>query len=184
MKKPFIINLFGAPGSGKSTGAAYIFSQLKLQGINAELITEFAKEKTWEQNQKALDDQVYILGESYHKLFVCKDQVDVIVTDCPLLTEILFIKDKSIKKPLISLIKKLYDQFDNVNFFVTRIKAYNPKGRNQTEEESDNLKYSLLKILNDVDETNYIEINGNEEGYNQALSIIAKLLKGRDNSDG
>ncbi len=176
MKKPLIINLFGAPGSGKSTGAAYIFSQLKLQGINAELVTEFAKEKTWEQNQKALDDQIYILGESYHKLFICKDQVDVIVTDCPLLTEILFIKDKSIKKPLISLIKKLYNQFDNINFFLNRVKAYNPKGRNQTEEESNNLKYKLLKILNGVDETNYIEINGSEEGYNLALRLIEKKL--------
>lgn len=27
-----VVNLFGAPGSGKSTGAAYIFSQLKIAG--------------------------------------------------------------------------------------------------------------------------------------------------------
>ena len=37
-----VVNLFGVPGAGKSTGAAYIFSQLKINGINAELITEFA----------------------------------------------------------------------------------------------------------------------------------------------
>ena len=30
-----IINLFGAPGAGKSTGAAYVFSQLKAAGVNA-----------------------------------------------------------------------------------------------------------------------------------------------------
>lgn len=41
----YVINLFGQPGAGKSTGAAYIFSQLKLRGINAELVTEFAKDK-------------------------------------------------------------------------------------------------------------------------------------------
>lgn len=40
-----IINLFGAPGAGKSTGAAYVFSQLKAAGVNAELVTEFAKER-------------------------------------------------------------------------------------------------------------------------------------------
>ena len=39
-----VINLFGAPGAGKSTGAAYIFSLLKMYGINAELITEYAKD--------------------------------------------------------------------------------------------------------------------------------------------
>ena len=43
-----VVNLFGAPGAGKSTGAAYIFSQLKMAGINAELVTEFAKDKVWE----------------------------------------------------------------------------------------------------------------------------------------
>ena len=33
-----VVNLFGAPGAGKSTGAAYIFSQLKMAGIIAELV--------------------------------------------------------------------------------------------------------------------------------------------------
>lgn len=54
MKTPIVINLFGGPGSGKSTGAAYIFSQLKMKGINCELITEYAKDKTWEKNFVAL----------------------------------------------------------------------------------------------------------------------------------
>ena len=40
-----VVNLFGVPSAGKSTGAAYIFSKLKMAGINAELITEFAKDK-------------------------------------------------------------------------------------------------------------------------------------------
>lgn len=40
-----VINLFGIPASGKSSGAAYIFSKLKMLGYNAELITEFAKDK-------------------------------------------------------------------------------------------------------------------------------------------
>ena len=40
-----IINLFGAPGAGKSTGAAYVFSQLKAAGVNAELVTRYGKEQ-------------------------------------------------------------------------------------------------------------------------------------------
>lgn len=46
-KKTLVINLFGAPGSGKSSGAAYIFSQLKKLGIDCELVTEYAKDKCW-----------------------------------------------------------------------------------------------------------------------------------------
>lgn len=45
-----VVNLFGVPGAWKSTGAAHVFSQLKMKGINAELITEFAKDKVWENN--------------------------------------------------------------------------------------------------------------------------------------
>lgn len=45
-----IVNLFGAPGAGKSTLAAYVFAKLKMAGVNAELVTEFAKDKTWENN--------------------------------------------------------------------------------------------------------------------------------------
>lgn len=179
MKKPLVINLFGAPGAGKSTGAAYIFSQLKLHNVNVKYLTEFAKDKTWEHNSKALEDQVYMLGESYHKLYIIKDQVDVIILDSPLLLEILYNKDPLLGDTFNQLIKTLYDSFDNINFFINRVKKYNPAGRNQTEKESDELKYKLIKLLNDMDETNYIEINGSEEGYNYALSIVAKALKER-----
>lgn len=40
------VNLYGGPGSGKSTTAAGVVSQLKLLSINAELVTEYAKDLT------------------------------------------------------------------------------------------------------------------------------------------
>lgn len=36
MSKTIVVNLFGVPSSGKSTGSAYVFSQLKMQNINAD----------------------------------------------------------------------------------------------------------------------------------------------------
>ena len=61
-----VVNLFGAPGSGKSTGAAYIFSQLKIAGVNAELVTEFVKDKVWENNEEVFKNQAYIFGNGRH----------------------------------------------------------------------------------------------------------------------
>lgn len=49
-----IINLYGSPGSGKSTAAAYIFSKLKMKGVECELVTEVAKDLVWDENSKAL----------------------------------------------------------------------------------------------------------------------------------
>lgn len=51
-EKMLVVNLFGTPGAGKSTGVAYIFSNLKMRGINAELVTEFAKDMVWEDNKE------------------------------------------------------------------------------------------------------------------------------------
>ena len=78
-----LVNLFGAPGAGKSTGAAYIFSQLKMAGINAELVTEFAKDKVWEESKEPFNNQAYIFGQQYFRISRCADKVDVIVTDSP-----------------------------------------------------------------------------------------------------
>ena len=70
---PLVINLFGGPGCGKSTQAAYIFSRLKMLGLNCELVTEFAKDKTWEHNSKALSCQPYVFGKQSYRLDRCKD---------------------------------------------------------------------------------------------------------------
>ena len=70
-----VVNLFGAPGAGKSTGAAYIFSKLKMAGINAELVTEFAKDKVWEESKAVFQNQAYIFG----KVFNSYDSMNVFI---------------------------------------------------------------------------------------------------------
>ena len=40
-----VINLFGEPSAGKSTCAMDITAQLKRNGINAEYVSEFAKDR-------------------------------------------------------------------------------------------------------------------------------------------
>ena len=52
------INLTAQPGAGKSTLAAATFAKLKMLGINCELVTEFAKDKVWENNKMALSNQI------------------------------------------------------------------------------------------------------------------------------
>lgn len=61
MSNTLVVNLFGVPGAGKSTGAAYIFSCIKMAGVNAELITEYAKDKVWERNDEAFRNQASVI---------------------------------------------------------------------------------------------------------------------------
>ena len=47
-----VINLFGAPGSGKSTTMARLFTDLKQEGYNVEMVSEFVEDLVYENSVK------------------------------------------------------------------------------------------------------------------------------------
>ena len=170
-----IVNLFGAPGAGKSTGAAYIFSQLKMLGVNAELVTEFAKDKVWENSVDVLNDQMYVFGKQYHRISRCADKVDVIVTDSPLLLSTIYNQSELLGEEFNDLVAKIFKSYTSLNYFITRNKPYNPSGRLQSAEESDVLSGKIKKAL-DKYEVSYSDVVGNFDGYGKILSDVYCLV--------
>lgn len=141
-----VVNLYGGPGTGKSTTAAAVFAELKTAGVNTELVTEYAKDKVWEQSTHILGNQIYLLGKQFHRLWRLKDQVDVIVTDSPIL--LLMEYGKEWGPTYRKLVREAYDHFDhNMDVFLKREKAYNPKGRLQTEEKAKALDTTFFNVL-------------------------------------
>lgn len=171
-----VINLFGTPGAGKSTGAAYVFSQLKMQGINAELITEFAKDKVWENNEEVFKNQAYLFGKQSYKISRCKDKVECIITDSPLPLSIFYNNDEVLGEDFNKTVLNVFNSYDNLNYLLTRTKPYNPAGRHQTEEESDQLKAPMLSLLNDRN-IPYTEITGDVDGYQKVIDEAMKILR-------
>lgn len=174
-KTPLIISLFGAPGAGKSTLAAYTFSKLKMMGINCELVTEFAKDKVWEQNSTALSNQVYIFAKQYYRLDRCADKVDVIITDSPLFLSPFYNRDPDIHEPLKQLVYKISQKYENLNYFVRRIKKYNPIGRLETEEESNMKSIELKKYLEEFN-VKYSEIDGDLMSADIIVNDIVNII--------
>lgn len=142
-----IINLFGGPGTGKSTTAAHLFALLKQDGVNAELVTEYAKDKVWEESFKVLGNQIYIFGKQYHKIFRLLNKVDVIVTDSPLLNSLYYSNKENID--FSRLIISIHSTMNNFNFFLKRVKPYQSAGRTQTAERAAQMDDEIKQMLDD-----------------------------------
>ena len=150
MRDTLIINLLGGPGIGKSTTMADVFRILKEKGYEAEMVTEFAKQLVWESRTKTFTDEVYIYAKQAHFLFMVKGEVDVIVTDRPLLLTLLYNDISEHKSPALeALCLEQYAQCRNLNFMLRRDVKYVDAGRNQTEQEAMDLDERLMEILRD-----------------------------------
>lgn len=175
-----VVNLFGSAGAGKSSGMAKIFYDLKTKYyINAEQAPEFAKEKVWEENTEVFkpDNQLYLLGKQFYRISRLRDKVDVVVTDSPLPLCIFYNKSPVLGYIFNILVMQTFNSFDNINFFIERNKPYNPKGRFQTEEESDADSIKLKKIL-DMNNIQYTTVYGDEDGYQTILDKIIERING------
>ena len=170
--KTKIINLYGGPGSGKSTGAAYIFSQLKMNNINCEYIQEYAKDRVWQNDLEVFNNQLYVVAKQSLRMSRLKGKVDVIITDSPLLLGIYYCKDVPYAKDFHNVLFHIYEEYENHNYFVNRVKPYNPKGRFQDEDGAKNIDTILKNILN-FNFIKFKEFNGDQIGYN---NIIADFI--------
>jgi hypothetical protein len=106
---------------------------------------EFAKDKVWEKSDHVLDDQLYIFGKQYHRIYRLLDQVEVIITDSPLLNSILYYQGDN--EHFARLVFEEHRRFHNLNVFLQRLKPYNPAGRLQDELKAKALDQHIVRIL-------------------------------------
>lgn len=163
-----VVNLFGGPGTGKSTVMADIFARLKWKGINCEMAPEFAKEKVWEESFKTLGNQIYVFGKQQHSIYRLLDKVDVIITDSPLLFSCYYGKGSA---SFHALVWEQHERLDSINIFLEREKEYNPIGRIQNEEEAKKIDESLKMLLND-----YLYFKASPESIGQIVETIENKL--------
>ena len=176
---PIVVNIYGGPGSGKSTFAAELFAKLKKEGINCELITEFAKDITWEHNTKALATQAYVFGNQYYRMARVADEVDVIITDSPLLQSLIHDKDKRTQNALgesmlVPLVEAADKSFINVNVFMEQPYEYCETGRNESAEEALMLSEQIRDML-DSRKMNYFECK-DETTRTDILDTITRIV--------
>ena len=172
-KKCIIVNLFSGPGAGKSTTAAGLFYQLKIKGINCELVTEYAKHVTWRENYNTLKNQIYVFAKQHDKMFHLKDKVDVIITDSPIVLSLSYCDFNVVSPSLENLILDEFNRDENINlnYFINRVNPYSNKGRSQNEEQAKEKDREILGLL---DKTNipYCFIDGNDKAVGTIMEDV------------
>lgn len=137
-----VVNLYGGQGTGKSTTAAWLFSQLKLEGLNAELVREVAKEWCWRGRTIHEADQHTILDAQIERERMLYGKADVIVTDSPLPVDAFYARKYCSEQTArtcearVRREREYFTQVKHVDYWLVRSKAYNPQGRYQTEEQA------------------------------------------------
>lgn len=145
-----VINLWGGPGSGKSTNAAGVFYEMKLRGINCELVGEYAKDMTWrEMPAESFLDQFYITAKQNHRLERLRGKVDYVITDSPILQGLVY--TEKYYPSFHKFVREVYDSYENINFFVTRTKEFKQVGRKQTEYQAKGIDGKIMAFLNEND---------------------------------
>ena len=171
-----IVNLFGAPGAGKSTMASQVFSELKTLGVNAELVNEYAKAKVWDESVQHFKNQMYIVAKQSFYLSRVYGKVDVIVTDSPILLGLYYCRDMPFHSEHLDHVwKDIHAQYDNMNYLLHRVKDYNPIGRFQNEEASNALGNRLYNLLNHHN-IDYKIVDGSKAGGNIVIQEVCKRL--------
>lgn len=150
-KNTVVVNLFAGPGAGKTTCAWEIASELKKRGIEAEYVSEYAKELVWDNKTEKLDGslehQKELYQEQFRRVHRLIGRVDVVVTDSPPLLGLMYLKesDAQFEKEILSDFNKLH----NFNLFINRGKTFQQTGRIHSHKESIAIDNKIKKFLTD-----------------------------------
>lgn len=179
MTKTNIINLYGGPGSGKSTSAAYLYYVLKAQGENVELVREYVKDWAWEKRTISTYDQIYFLGKQVRRESMLYGKVNWIVTDSPVFMNLYYASRycppslaEGIKAGTLSFYQQSADDgHKHFHVLLERNKPYLGEGRYQTEAEAIEID-SGVELMLKTNKVSIIHSTPDEDRLRKALLDI------------
>lgn len=141
-----VVNLFAGPGAGKSTLAAGLFNLMKSRDHHVELVTEFAKDLTYEKNMAALENQFLVAAQQDHRVRRLVGQVEWVITDSPIPMGLCYMARPEFDF-LEATLWGAFHRYDNRNVFVKRgDRRYQAYGRNQNHEEAKELDLAVKTV--------------------------------------
>ena len=174
--RTIVINLFGEPSAGKSTAAMDITSRLKRKGINAEYVSEFAKDKVYENNGEVFKHQEYLFGKQSFKMGRVRDKVQVMVVDSPLILCIIYNNDYILGEDFNKTVLNVFNSYENSTYLLTRRHTYENEGRFQNEEEALAVRNRIISKLQELN-ISYSISSSSEADCEEIVNNIVKEIK-------
>lgn len=178
-----VINLYGGPGTGKSTTAAATFAHLKHSGLNAELVSEYVKQWAWEGRKPTAMDQFYFFAKQARREYTLFGRADYIVTDSPVpLCGLYGMKFGTPQQGrlMAEMVRTYLDMAEAsgqlyVHVFLKRVKPYVQAGRFQSEEEARSIDGEVRQYLVDMG-LPFEEVTADDEAH---LDVVYTTLRSR-----
>jgi len=177
-----VINLFGGPGSGKSTTAAGLFYFMKMRHQSVDLVTEYAKELVWEGRlQEMLDKQEDIFVEQQKRIRRLRNNVDYAIVDSPILFSYIYPKMNEQQRGVspwpaldafLDFVVAVNDTYDNINIFLERPTHFETNGRDHNLEESQAIDEAIKNSLRELGQE-FITVPTNEH----TMTLLLDLFK-------
>lgn len=168
-----VVNVFGAPGSGKSTLRSGLFYRMKMEGLSVEDVTEFAKDCVWEQQNLIFQDQIYLFAQQNRKQERLRHSVDWAVTDSPLLLSCIYANTSSYYDQFNPLVINVWDSYDNINILVNRTHPFEQQGRVHSESQSVDINNQLKHLLMELN-VDFIYVNSDNIDIDKIFDTVIK----------
>jgi hypothetical protein len=182
-KTTTIISLYGGPGAGKSTSAAYMYYLLKAAGENAELVREYVKDWAWEGRKIDTYDQIYFLGKQVRKESMLLGKVKWLVTDSPIFMNLHYasiyctpLLSEGVRAAVLAYYNQtLDDGHKHYHIMLHRNNPYNSEGRYQSEAEALAIDDGVERMLQNLKIPNVIHCKSTEEDLKNVWDNIIKV---------
>jgi hypothetical protein len=151
--KPTRINIYGGPGCGKSTIAAWLFGELKARGVVCELAQEYAKKWAYEKKKIHGYDQIYIMGKQIQREYdLMKAGVKIIISDSPVVLSYVYANFYfGNKRQMVEGVRRIVSSFvkecDNINIRLLRVGKYSTLGRYEDERLAREVDKAILRAI-------------------------------------
>ncbi len=144
-RQTILVNLFAGAGAGKSTCASGVFSLLKHHNVNAELITEYAKDLVWEGRLHLNRNDMEIFSEQLRRQHRLRGKVDVMVTDSPILLSSIYIEP--FDELFHATVMREFKKYNNMNYYIKRVKPYMKIGRAESKNGAKKIDDKVIEFL-------------------------------------